>query len=82
MIVGRITAITRMNSTAWPPRMLERLPIDRNVDGYGRPERDDQRGEHDEDRVALEPQALDHRWPGSRCLLLLAVLFDGSGRSG
>ena len=33
MMVGSITAITRMNSTAWPPRMLDRLPMLRNVDG-------------------------------------------------
>ena len=35
--VGNSTAITRMNSTAWPPRMLERLPIDMNVEGVSSP---------------------------------------------
>ena len=37
MIVGSSTAITRMNSTAWEPRMLERLPIERKVDGMSTP---------------------------------------------
>ena len=35
--VGSSAAITRMNSTAWPPRMLDRLPIDMNVEGMSSP---------------------------------------------
>ena len=82
MIVGSSTAITRMNSTACEPRMLERFPIERKVDGRSTPNADDHGDEHDQDRVALESQAPDPRGPVPlRGPLVAAAGFDGSGCS-
>ena len=81
MIVGSITAITRMNSTAWEPRMLERLPIERKVDGMSAP---------NATIIATNTMTIAKRWRSRRrtteglsCSgpLLMAAGFDGSCRS-